>query len=226
MPSSSDDGEARQIHAGSYQLPPLVEVSTGGRLPLAAVIKPPDADTLWQWQQSRGMRDADSSWACVWPAAASLAALLTASPGLVTGKAVVDRIITELGVFDILPAPLPGNLDAGDETPTRLELIEIADGVSIDEVRAATGAPFRIADGYHSRWLIPMLQEPGDLAAMHSGRAKHNPTTVQWQKKRHARGALPPIVDQEVPANSATGRLHVPSEAPAATGKSTSTPGA
>ena len=51
-----------------------------------------------------------------------------------TGKAVVDRIITELGVFDVLPQALPGNLD-GDESPTRLELIEIADGVSIDAVR-------------------------------------------------------------------------------------------
>ena len=73
-----------------------------------------------------------------------------------TGKAVVDRIITELGVFDVLPQALPGNLD-GDESPTRLELIEIADGVSLEDVRAATGSPFRVADGYRSRWLKPMM---------------------------------------------------------------------
>lgn len=76
-----------------------------------------------------------------------------------TGKQVVDRIITELGVFDVLPKALPGNV-GDDETPTRLELIEIAEGVSVDQVVAATGAKFRIADGHYSRWLIPMRQEP------------------------------------------------------------------
>jgi len=114
-----------------------------------------------------------------------------------TGRAVVDRIITELGVFDILPEALPGNLDASepfasDETPTRLELIEIADGVSIDDVRAATGARFRIADGYHSRWLMPMLQEPMDRAAIFKQRpaatspaspSQSHASAFQWQRK-------------------------------------------
>ena len=67
-----------------------------------------------------------------------------------TGKRVVDRIITELAVFDVLPGG-PGCMHEG------LELIEIADGVSVDDVRLATGADFRVADGYRSRWLQPML---------------------------------------------------------------------
>jgi len=81
-----------------------------------------------------------------------------------TGKGVVDRIITELGVFDVLPEVPP--LFGDEEGPaSRLELIEIAPGVSIDEVRAATGAHFRVADGYRSRWLRPMFQEQSDLDA-------------------------------------------------------------
>jgi 3-oxoacid CoA-transferase len=80
-----------------------------------------------------------------------------------TGKGVVDRIITEMGVFDILPEVPPSFSDDDEGPPTRLELIEIAPGVSIDDVRAATGARFRIADGYRSRWLRPMMQELEDL---------------------------------------------------------------
>lgn len=44
-----------------------------------------------------------------------------------TGKQVVQRIITDLCVFDV--------------TPAGLALIELAPGVTEDEVRAATGAP-------------------------------------------------------------------------------------
>jgi len=50
-----------------------------------------------------------------------------------TGKGVVDRIITELGVFDVLP------------NAAGLELIEKADSVSVDEIRAATGCEFKVA---------------------------------------------------------------------------------
>ena len=43
--------------------------------------------------------------------------------------------------------------------PTQLELsIEIADGVSVADIQAATGCPFRVANGYGSRWLKPMMQ--------------------------------------------------------------------
>jgi 3-oxoacid CoA-transferase subunit B len=43
-----------------------------------------------------------------------------------TGKAVVDRVITNLGVFDVVPGGL--------------KLVELADGVTEDDVRAATEA--------------------------------------------------------------------------------------
>jgi 3-oxoacid CoA-transferase len=54
-----------------------------------------------------------------------------------TGKAVVDRIITDLCVFD---CDKKGLKNGG------LTLIEIAQGISIDDVRAATGCSFTVAD--------------------------------------------------------------------------------
>ncbi|KAJ9292906.1 hypothetical protein DTO271G3_8353 [Paecilomyces variotii] len=56
-----------------------------------------------------------------------------------TGRACVSRIITELGVFDV-------------DFTDGLTLVEIADGVTVDEVRAKTEAPFKVADD-----LKPML---------------------------------------------------------------------
>ncbi|RKU41719.1 hypothetical protein DL546_003954 [Coniochaeta pulveracea] len=56
-----------------------------------------------------------------------------------TGKACVSRIITELGVFDV-------------DFAKGLTLIEIADGVTVDEIKSKTEAPFHVADD-----LKPML---------------------------------------------------------------------
>jgi 3-oxoacid CoA-transferase subunit B len=53
--------------------------------------------------------------------------LLTECELPLTGKGVVDRIITDLGVLDV----------AGDH----FQLVELADGVSLQELQKATGAP-------------------------------------------------------------------------------------
>jgi 3-oxoacid CoA-transferase B subunit len=49
-----------------------------------------------------------------------------------TGQRVVDRIITEMGVFDFTP---------------NLTLVELAPGVSVDQVKACTGCEFDVIDG-------------------------------------------------------------------------------
>lgn len=56
-----------------------------------------------------------------------------------TGRACVSRIITELAVFDV-------------EFSEGLTLVEIADGTTVEEVLAKTGAPFKVAQN-----LKPML---------------------------------------------------------------------
>jgi 3-oxoacid CoA-transferase subunit B len=50
-----------------------------------------------------------------------------------TGERVVHRIVTDLGVIDV----------AGDG---RLILVETAPGVSVDQIRAATGAELTVGD--------------------------------------------------------------------------------
>lgn len=57
-----------------------------------------------------------------------------------TGVGVVNTIITEMGVIEV-------------DKQKGLVLTELADGVSLDEVKAATGAPLIVADN-----LIPMRQ--------------------------------------------------------------------
>jgi 3-oxoacid CoA-transferase subunit B len=48
-----------------------------------------------------------------------------------TGLGVVDLIITDLGVFEI--------------TPSGMQLIELADGITVEEITAKTEAPFTVA---------------------------------------------------------------------------------
>lgn len=50
-----------------------------------------------------------------------------------TGRACVSRIITELCVFDV-------------DFTSGLTLVELADGVTVDEVRSKTEAQFQVAD--------------------------------------------------------------------------------
>lgn len=48
-----------------------------------------------------------------------------------TGARTVSQIVTDLAVFDV------------DRVAGELELIEVADGVSVEEVKAKTGCDFR-----------------------------------------------------------------------------------
>jgi 3-oxoacid CoA-transferase subunit B len=59
--------------------------------------------------------------------------LLDACDLPLTGKAVVDLVITELGVFEI--------------GPQGLTLTEVADGVTVEEIRTKTEAPFATRPG-------------------------------------------------------------------------------
>lgn len=52
-----------------------------------------------------------------------------------TGRRVVDRIITDMGVFD-----------CDKQGGSGLTLVEIAPGITIDDVRKSTGCNFMVAD--------------------------------------------------------------------------------
>ena len=54
-----------------------------------------------------------------------------------TGKSCVSRIITDLCVFDV-------DFTAG------LTLVELAEGVTVDEIRSKTEAEFQVADNVRS----------------------------------------------------------------------------
>lgn len=62
-----------------------------------------------------------------------------------TGKGVVDRIITDMCVFDCDKRKLKNG---------GLTLIEIASGVTVDDVRAATACSFDVVDG-----VIPIMDD-------------------------------------------------------------------
>jgi 3-oxoacid CoA-transferase subunit B/3-oxoadipate CoA-transferase beta subunit len=59
--------------------------------------------------------------------------LLEACTLPLTGQKVVDLVVTELGVFDVSRGRSP------------LTLLEMAPGVTLDEIRARTGAKFEVA---------------------------------------------------------------------------------
>lgn len=64
-----------------------------------------------------------------------------------TGKAVVDRIITDMCVFDCDKKGVKGG--------ESLTLVEIAAEITVDDVRAATDCSFDVVDGE-----IPVMDEP------------------------------------------------------------------
>lgn len=52
-----------------------------------------------------------------------------------TGVSVVSRIITDMAVFDVDRANKGG-----------LTLVEVAEGVTVEDVKKVTGAPFKVAE--------------------------------------------------------------------------------
>ena len=56
-----------------------------------------------------------------------------------TGSGVIDMVITDLGVFEI------------DKVAGHMVLVELADGVTLDEMKTKTEAAYTIADGLRAR---------------------------------------------------------------------------
>jgi predicted nicotinamide N-methyase len=94
------------LHDGDFRFPPMVEVPcslVGTRL--TKLVKPPDADTLWQWYESLGMMEGDPSWAELWPSACSLASALVDRSAQIQNKQVVE-LGSGLGVAGLTAACL------------------------------------------------------------------------------------------------------------------------
>jgi predicted nicotinamide N-methyase len=101
----SQDG-AIILHRGDYRFPPMSEVPcTLKGTSLQKMVKPPDADTLWQWYEEMGNLEADPSWAEVWPSAASLAAALV-SKRLLVQNCRVFELGSGLGIAGLTAASL------------------------------------------------------------------------------------------------------------------------
>jgi predicted nicotinamide N-methyase len=94
------------LHSGDFRFPPMVEVPcslVGTRL--TKLVKPPDADTLWQWYETLGMMEGDPSWAELWPSACSLASALVDRSAQIQNKQVVE-LGSGLGVAGLTAACL------------------------------------------------------------------------------------------------------------------------
>ena len=95
------------LHNGDVRFPPMDEVPCflWGVPRLKKLVKPPDADILWQWHEELGYLDADPSWAELWPSASSLAAVLVDRQEIVRNQSVAD-LGCGLGVAGLTAAAL------------------------------------------------------------------------------------------------------------------------
>ncbi|MDQ4504089.1 3-oxoacid CoA-transferase subunit B [Sinomonas sp. ASV322] len=82
-----------------------------------------------------------------------------------TGRGVVDRIVTDLAVFDVVrgsAAPRPEKTD--DDGARHLVLRRLAPGVTADEVRGKTGADFDVVIGLGAATAAANEESEGVLA--------------------------------------------------------------
>lgn len=88
--------DAKSMHPGSFNLPPLVSVPIrGDSAPLREMIQPPNVEALYEWYADvRNEPDADPSWAVLWPTAVSLAVHLSSNSN---ADAIVGKRVAELG---------------------------------------------------------------------------------------------------------------------------------
>ena len=111
----------RWLHPGDAALPPLVEVPGAPLTLLERIVKPPDAETLYEWQTTHGREeDPDPSWASVWPAAAALSARIAEAPQIVRGHSVIE-LGSGLGVVALTAAAAgAANVTLVDREPLAL----------------------------------------------------------------------------------------------------------
>lgn len=80
------------LHVGCSALPPMVQADGSAFGLDAGLVRPPDADALWEWLVATGRdaRDPDPSWGEVWGSARALAAFVRRGDARVDGARVVD----------------------------------------------------------------------------------------------------------------------------------------
>ena len=95
-----------ELHQGDYRFPPMSEVpcTLKGSF-IQKLIKPKDADMLWQWYESMGNLEGDPSWAELWPSASSLAASLVNRKDMIQGETVFE-LGAGLGAAGLVAASL------------------------------------------------------------------------------------------------------------------------